>query len=197
MFAAAVYYKHIKNFIGASSSTQTVNGTQYIIGSENNGPGGDIGGLELTFQTRFYFLPSVFNDFGVYTNYAYVSSNIDEFAPTANPYTMVGLAKHTGEFDLWYNHGPVEARVAYKVHSPFTVSPTWTGPVLKELAAEQTLGASVSFQLNKHTSIRLQGNNLTNERARFSSDNNPQHLSNDGGYQVYGRSFLADVSFRY
>lgn len=197
LFAAAVYYKHLQNFIGASSSLQTINGIQYIIGSENNGKGGDIGGLELTFQTRFYFLPDMFKDFGVYTNYAYVASNIDEFAPTADPYTMVGLAKHTGEFDIYYNKGPFEARVAYKYHSPFTVAPTWVGTTLKELAAEQTVGASLSWRFNDHFSMRLQGNNLTNERARFSSDNNPQHLSNDGGYQVYGRSYLLDFQYRF
>ena len=110
---------------------------------------------------------------------------------------MVGLAKHTAEADLWYNKGPIEARIAYKIHSRFTVSPTWVGPTLKELDAERTLGASVSYQVNKHFGLRLQGNNLTNERARFSSDNNPQHLANDGGYQVYGRSVLFDISFKY
>ena len=197
LFAAAVYFKHLTNFIGASSSVQTIGGTQYIIGSENNGKGGNVGGVELTFQTRFYFLPEGLNNFGVYTNYSYVTSNIHEFTPSADPYTMVGLAKHTAEADLWYNKGPLEARIAYKIHSPFTVSPTWVGPTLKELAAEQTLGASVSYQVNKHFSMRLQGNNLTNERARFSSDNNVQHLANDGGYQVYGRSLLLDFSFKY
>ncbi|MEO8114945.1 MAG: TonB-dependent receptor [Phenylobacterium sp.] len=197
LFAAAFYYKHLSDFIGASSSVQTISGVQYIIGSENNGKGGDIEGLELTYQTRLYFLPEMFHNFGVYTNYAFVTSNIHEFAPAADPYTMVGLAKHTGEFDVWYNNGPLEARVALKYHSAFTVAPTWTGTTLKELAAETTLGASVSYQFNDHFSMRLQGNNLTNERARFSSDNNPQHLSNDGGYQVYGRSFLLDFAYKY
>jgi TonB-dependent receptor len=197
LLAVALYYKHLQNFIGASQSLQTIAGTQYIISSENNGKGGDLGGLEVTFQSRFYFLPEAFHNFGVYANYAYVTSNVHEFAPAGNPYTMVGLAQHTAEMDLWYNTGPFEARVAYKIHSPFTVAPTWVGTTLKELAAEQTLGASVSYQFNKHWSVRLQGNNLTNERARFSSDNNPQHLSNDGGYQVYGRSVLLDFSFQY
>ena len=30
-----------------------------------------------------------------------------------------------------------------------------------------------------------------NERAS-ATDNNPQNLANDGGYQVYGRSYLFD-----
>src|SRR5262249_17783576 len=51
LFAAAVYYKHLETFIGASSSLETIDGTQYLITDENNGKGGDIEGLELTFQT--------------------------------------------------------------------------------------------------------------------------------------------------
>jgi hypothetical protein len=38
---------------------------------------------------------------------------------------------------------------------------------------------------------------LTNERARFSADNNPQNLANDGGYQVYGRSYLLDFGLTF
>jgi hypothetical protein len=45
--------------------------------------------------------------------------------------------------------------------------------------------------------VRLQGRNLTNERARFDTDNNPQNLANDGGYQIYGRSYLLDVALRF
>jgi TonB-dependent receptor len=197
LFAVALYYKHLDSFIGTSSSLQTINGTQYIISGVNNGKGGDLGGAEVTFQTRLSFLPGPFKNLGVYANYARVESNIHEFAPASNPYPMVGVAKNTAEFDTYYSAGGFEARVALKYHSPFTVAPTWVGTVLKGLAAETTLDASVSYQITKAIGLRLQARNITNERARLSSDNNVQDLSNDGGYQVYGRSYLADVSFKF
>ena len=153
-------------------------------------------GVEFTFQTPFYFVPGL-DHFGIYSNLALGNSTIKEFSPANNPLPQVGYARTTAEIDLWYSNHGFESRLGYKYHSPFTVAPTWVGTTLKQLAAEQTLGASVSYQFNKHWSVRLQGNNLTNERARFSSDNNPQHLSNDGGYQVYGRSVLLDFSFQY
>ena len=90
-----------------------------------------------------------------------------------------------------------ESRVAVKNHSAFTVAPTWVGTTLKILEPETTLDASVSYTWGEHWSVRLQGRNLTNERARFDSDNNPQNLANDGGYQVYGRSYLLDVALRF
>ena len=203
MFAAALYYKHLENFIGASQALETIAGTDYLITAETNGKGGDVEGLELTFQSRFYFLPGFLQDFGTYANYAFVNSDIKEFAPvyntsqtfTTEPYPMVGLAKHTAEFDLFYNKGGFETRLAMKYHSPMIVSPTWVGTVLKQLDSETTLDASVSYQWNDNISMRFQARNLTDEPGRFTADNNPQNLANDGGYQVYGRSYLFDISF--
>ena len=197
LFAIAPFYKNVKTYIGASQSTETIDGVQYIITSENNTKGGWIRGVEVTFQTRFFFLPGFLQDFGIYANHAYVDSDIHEVAPVSNPYRMIGLATGTSEADLFYNKGGFESRVAVKHHTPFTVAPTWVGTTLKQLAAETTLDASVSFTFDKLWTMRLQGHNLSNERARFSADNNPQNLANDGGYQVYGRSYLFDVGVRF
>ncbi len=197
LLAIAPFYKDVKTYIGASQSTETIGGQQYIITSENNTKGGEIHGVELTFQTRFFFLPGMLQDFGIYANHAYVSSNIHEAAPFNNPYPMVGLARGTSELDLFYNKGGFEARIAGKHHTEFTVAPTWVGTTLKRLAPETTLDASVSYSFLTAWTVRFQGHNLTNERARFSADNNAQNLANDGGYQVYGRSYLFDVGVRF
>jgi putative transposase len=61
----------------------------------------------------------------------------------------------------------------------------------------QDMDVSVSYNFERGWSVRVQGHNLTNERARFDSDNNRQNLSNDGGYQVYGRSYLVDVGVNF
>ena len=197
LLAVAPFFKDVKTYIGASQSPETINGVQYIITSENNTKGGNIAGVEFTFQTRFFFLPGILQDFGIYANHAYVDSNIHEAAPVSNPYPMIGLAKGTSELDLFYNKGGFESRVAAKHHTAFTVAPTWVGTTLKQLAPETTLDASVSYTFEKLWTVRVQGHNLTNERARFSADNNPQDLANDGGYQVYGRSYLFDVGVRF
>jgi outer membrane receptor protein involved in Fe transport len=54
----------------------------------------------------------------------------------------------------------------------------------------------MSYQWNENIGFRLQGRNLTNDPARYSCDNNSGNLCNDGGYQVFGRSFLFDVSYK-
>ena len=73
-----------------------------------------------------------------------------------------------------------------KHHTAFTVAPTWVGTTLKRLAPETTLDASVSYNFERGWSVRVQGRNLTNERARFTTDNNPQNLANDGGSRCTG-----------
>jgi TonB-dependent receptor len=197
MFAAAIYYKDLKTLIGAGQETQTIDGQQYIITSEENGPGGGIKGLELTYQTRFHFLPGFLSDFGMYANYAYADSDVHEFAPTSNPFLIVGLAKTTSQLDLFYNKAGFEVRGAWKHHSPFTVAPGWVGTVLKQLGEEDLFDASVSYSWNDRYSLRLQGHNLSDERGLQLSDNMSQNLAGDGGYQVYGRSYLLDFGIKF
>ena len=120
-----------------------------------------------------------------------------EFAPESDPYTIVGLAKHTSQFDIFYNKGGFETRVAWKHHSPFTVAPGWVATVLKELGDEDLFDASISYSWNDRYTIRLQGHNLTDERGLLTSDNLEQNLSNDGGYQVYGTVLSTGLRLRF
>lgn len=197
LFALALFYKDVKRFIGSGQVRQNIGGTEYLISTLTNADGGNVYGLETTFQTRFYFLPGLLQNFGIYANYAHVRSNIREFAPTNDPYLMVGVAKHTAQLDGFYGQGPFEARLSMKHHSPFTVAPTWVATQLKRLDAETMFDASVSYQLTKQVGLRFQARNLTNERSRSSEDNNRYNLANGGGYQVYGRSCLMDVSLKF
>lgn len=193
LFSVALYYKHIGTFIGIASSQQVINGTTYTISSPANGKGGNVQGIELTFQTRLYFLPSFLSDFGVYTNYSFADSDIKEFSPEFNPYPMGGLARHTAEFDLFYNLGGFEARAAFKYHSKFTEIPGWNAGQLFELAPEKTLDLSASYQWNEHVGLRFQIGNVTNEVSRASTENDPNDLAR---YDVFGRRYLFDISYR-
>lgn len=193
LFSAAVYYKDITTFIGIASSQQVFNGITYTISSPANGKGGGVDGIELSLQTRLYFLPGVLSDFGVYTNYSYADSDIKEFTPQYNPYPMGGLTKHTAEFDLFYNRGGFEARAAFKYHSRFTLIPGWNGGQLFSLDPEKTLDLSASYQWNEHVGLRFQIGNVTNEKSRSSTDNDVNDLAR---YDTFGRRFLIDLSYR-
>ncbi|CAN5268737.1 TonB-dependent receptor [soil metagenome] len=194
LIAASYYYKDVSSYIGWKQSPVVYNGITYAVSSPTNGGGGYIQGLELTFQTPFFFLPGPLANFGIYSNYAYVDSDLKEFSPANNPLDMTGLAKNTATIDLWYAHGPLEARLGYKYHSPMTVIYGWSGADLQTLETEKTLDFSSSYQINDHIGVRFQVNNLTNEALRMYRDNDPNRI---GRYDVYGRRFLADVTVKF
>jgi iron complex outermembrane recepter protein len=191
--AVAVYYKDVKSYIGWEQSPEEFGGTTYAISSPVNRGGGSIKGFELIFQTPFYFIPH-FEHFGLYSNYAYVDSSLKEAAPITDPLPGVGLAQHTATVDLWYNRGPVELRLGYKYHSPFTVIYGWNGADLQSLLAESVLDFSSSYKLTDAVDVRFQVNNLTDEPLRMYRDGDPDRI---GRYDLYGRRYLLDVTFKF
>lgn len=193
LFAAAVYYKDVESNIGYFTSPQTINGLVYQMTGPANGNGGGIRGVELTFQTPFFFIPHMEN-FGIYSNYAYVDSDIQEFYPWYNPVDGSGFAEHTATVDFWYSNGGFEARLGYKYHSPFTVIAGWNGSDVRTLEEESIWDFSASYQITERLGLRFQVNNLFDEVARIYRDNDPNRL---GRYDVYGRRYLFDVTYRY
>ncbi|MCK5910592.1 MAG: TonB-dependent receptor [Caulobacter sp.] len=194
LVALSYYYKDVDSYIGWKQTPVAFGGQTYTVASPANGGSGHIQGVELTFQTPFFFLPGPFDKFGIYSNYAYVESNLKEFSPANNPLRMTGLAKNTATVDLWYANGPVEARLGWKYHSPMTVIYGWNGSDLQTLESEKTLDFSSSYKINETVSVRFQVNNLTNEALRMYRDNDPNRI---GRYDSYGRRYLMDVTFKF
>jgi iron complex outermembrane receptor protein len=193
LVGVAAFYKDVKSYIGWTQQPETFGGTTYAISSPVNRQGGSIKGLEFIFQTPFSFIPRLEN-FGIYSNYAWVDSDLEEAAPITDPLPGVGLAKHTAVLDLWYNRGPLELRLGYKYHSAFTVIYGWNGADLQSLLSEEVFDFSSSYQLNDSINFRFQVNNLTDEPLRMYRDGQPDRI---GRYDIYGRRYLLDVTFKF
>ncbi|HEY2068902.1 MAG TPA: TonB-dependent receptor [Rhizomicrobium sp.] len=193
MFSVAPFYKHLETFIGYNTFQQTIGSVNYTMTAPFNGKGGNVTGFETTFQSRFYFLPPILSDFGVYSNYSFVDSTVHEFTPSFNPLDATGFAKHTAELDLWYSHEPFELRLAYKYHSPFTVIYGWNAQQLTRLDAERTLDFNASYQWDKNFQLRFEAHNLTNTPVRMYWNNDPNQLAR---YDVFGRSYLLDLTYK-
>ncbi|MBI1686041.1 TonB-dependent receptor [Caulobacter hibisci] len=192
--AISYYYKAVDSYIGWKQSAVTYGGQTYAVSSPTNGGSGYIQGVEFTFQTPFFFLPGPLSKFGIYSNYAYVDSDLKEFSPVNNPLSLTGLAKNTATIDLWYANGPLEARLGWKYHSPMTVIYGWSGSDLQTLDTEKTLDFSSSYQVNEKVGVRFQVNNLTNQELRMYRDNDPNRI---GRYDSYGRRYLVDVTLKF
>lgn len=193
LFAVALYYKDVDTHIGYSTVPITIEGDNYALSGPANGDGGRIQGAEVTFQTPFSFIPALQN-FGIYSNYAYVDSDIEEFYPPSNPLTGSGLARNTATVDLWYSGDKFEARLGYKYHSSYSLIFGWTGSDVRTLEPESILGLSLSYQVTEQLGIRAQANNLTNEELRIYRDNNSNRL---GRYDEYGSNYLVDFTYSF
>lgn len=203
MVSVAGYYKHIMNYIGNGITPMTFGGTTYAVNAPVNGKGGDLYGLEMVFQSRFYFLPGFLSDFGVYANASFVDSNIKEFHPILNPYSMAGLAHNSDEVDLWYSKGGIEARLAMKHHGAFTMIPGWDSGQLDTIDPETTIDFTTAYQWDENIGLRFEALNLTNQVSRYSGarqgdaalrgSNDPNDLA---GYSIFGRTFMIEVSYK-
>jgi iron complex outermembrane receptor protein len=191
--AIAVFYKDVDTHIGYNTQPVAIDGVTYAVTGPFNGDGGPIAGTELTFQTPFA-QSGILRNFGIYANYAYVDTDVQEFYPVTNPLPVEGYAKNTATVDLWYSNSSVEVRLGYKYHSPFSIIAGWNGGDVRTLGEESILDFSTSWQMNDTFGMRVQVSNLTNEPLRITRDNSDDRL---GSYDVYGRRALLDFTFKF
>lgn len=188
LFALAVYHKDLDGYIGYDTFEIETAGLPAQIWAPTNAEGGKINGAEITFQ-----MPLIAG-FGIYSNYAYVDTDIKELAPATNPYTMAGVAEHTATMDLWYSNYGIDARLGWQYHSGYTTGFEWAGSSLRGLSDQTNLSLSIGYAINEHLSVRVQGNNLNDEPLRLNQNNNDLDLRR---YDVYGKSYMIDLTFKY
>jgi TonB-dependent receptor len=176
------FYKDVKNFFYQSvvDLQVTNNGITVPVstrGPANYGGHGKIKGFEVAYQQTFDFLPGLLSGFGVSGNYSYVESsglpntflntgapvNIGSIPPGKLP--LEGLSKHNVNLTVFYEKGPVSARVAYNWRSKFLLTAADVIFPYTSIfnASTGQLDASIFFNVTKQIKIGVQGVNLLNE----------------------------------
>ena len=181
------FYKKVSNF-----STLVSTPVQFLTNQANDQPltwtltqpinlnSSKIYGGEFTFNYQFtHLLPDPFNGLGITANYTHVSSSTS-LSPgviaTSGKFAVPGIGD-SANFSVYYEKGPVQARLAYN----------WRGSYLESLAygagaqpatrdAYGQLDVSASYAVSKYLSVFASGTNLTH-----------QHLYD---YSVYPNRFL-------
>ena len=196
LFAIAGFAKRIKNYIGFDTRTLLIPGFDQPVtytSPFNSEDTGTLKGIELSYQTPFYFIPHMEN-FGVYSNLALTDSDIHENSPASNPLPMNGVAKRTAILDFWYAGSKFDARVGLKYHTDYTLLFTWSSSGLQTVKAETMLDFSAGYKFSDHVSLRFQAGNLLNTPLRLFDNNNENQIARN---DVYGRHYLMDVTFKY
>lgn len=181
------FYKKVSNF-----STLVSTPVQFLTNQADGQPltwtltqpinlnSSNIYGEELTFNYQFtHLLPDPFDGLGIAANYTHVSSST-----TLSPGVIAASGKfavpgigNSANMSLYYEKGPVQARLAYN----------WRGSYLRSLSfgagaqpatrdSYGQLDLSASYGISKHVSVFVSATNLTH-----------QHLYD---YSVYSNRFL-------
>ncbi len=154
---------------------------------EVNGPandqGGNLRGVEVTYQQTYDFLPGLLSGLGTQFTYTYVDGG--DFSPANfNPDSggtlgggtfvslqpLAGISEHTINATVFYEMGPLSMRAAYNWRSSFLITPRddiWPySPIWQESSGQ--LDASIFYEVNENVTLGVQGVNLLDAVTRTS-----------------------------
>ncbi|MER2492911.1 TonB-dependent receptor [Catenovulum sediminis] len=186
------FYKDLKSHIGIDSGTINVGDDSYAFTGTVNGDGGVIKGFEVLYQQSFDMLPAPFDGMGIFANYSYTDSGVQEFKPDNNPYNLGGLSKDIASATLWYDKDGFDARVSVNYRSEYTGINSWTPSKVNLNSSETTADASVGYFVTDNLKVTLQAQNLTNEKSVTYWDND---YSKPAFNVEWGRRYL--IGFQY
>ncbi len=199
-FSAGFFYKDIEVFYVPQRTSLGLrdvfgDGVLYNFNSFVNGDGAKISGVELTAKTAFTFLPGLLSGLGADVNFTYqeaadvgIYSQLD-----GSPLPYPGLSSTSYNATLWYERGPINARLAYNYRSEYlvTAADQSGNPIIKEPTGY--LDGKVSWKPGlKGLTLFAEGKNLTEEdESTFAGD---IRLINRG---YSGRRFFLGATYKY
>lgn len=202
----AAFYKRVNGFIFTRSTPGvTIGGLSgYTLSQPLNSGEGTVKGAEIGYQQFFDFLPGALAGIGIQANGTYTSSK----APTS----LVGfsaplpqLSKYSYNVAAIYEKYGISARVAYNYRSNFlssilagaytpvgsTTSTSYVFPV--ETKGYGWLDASLSYDINKHLTVTVDGQNL----LRTQIQQYYQVQTQPGQYTIDDRQFMAGIRVKF
>ncbi|MUI12386.1 TonB-dependent receptor [Massilia dura] len=199
--SVAFFNKKISSYILEKNLQKDVDvygdGRLWDVTGAVNGEGATTKGIEVTARTAFTFLPGWLGGFGVDTNftrmnykYAPGTERLNTLDGSVLPYP--GLSKNSYNAALWYDRGPINARVAYNHRDRY-----YTGgndvsgnPNFSEKTGY--LDAKLQYRYSENITFSLEGKNLT-DQAEI-TDAGDQFRVNELAFP--GRRYYLSVSFK-
>ncbi len=180
-----------------------LNGLATTNNAHNAPAAATVKGVEIGGRTFFDQLPGLLKGFGVEGNFTYIDSKspgdtyFDIYGIQRNDAPLQGLSKYNYNIALLYERDPLSIRVAYSWRSRYlqTTNANGTNPTYSYIAAPGatglgtainlpvygdnvgTLDAGVTFKVNSHVSLSVQGTNLTNTTTKTRMGGYPNNTS--------------------
>jgi TonB-dependent receptor len=164
----------------------------------SNTPGGDLQGLEISYQQPFTFLPGVFRDFGVQLNYTYVDSEVDyvnALGVVEAQETLTGLSKNSANATVYYDNGTFMARMSAAYRDEYlTTVPGRNGNDVEGTVETLNVDFSTRYSVTDSLDITLEALNLTDEFEDQWVDSVGNRLSY---YHHTGRQYFLGARYKF
>jgi iron complex outermembrane receptor protein len=205
-FSIAGFYKQLESYI--YDQTVPFDYTGYApttavyrtgtVSTPQNGDGGEIYGVEASVSVPFEMFHPSLEGFGGFLSVSQTESNIETSPGNSNP--IPGLSETVANATVYYEKDGFQARISNRYRSEFLgeVAGFGNGRTFRQVAAESVVDAQIGYEFQsgplEGLSTLFQVNNLTDEPF-FTYENGDQRRIID--HQVYGRTFLFGVNYRY
>lgn len=210
-FSISVFYKDIENFNVADEFDEvrtfdvmtpggevlTLADGLYTVETYRNGGEASIGGLEMSFQTPFTFLPdswpTFLQDFGVFANYTYTDSEFTD--ENGNTFTFPGASEHTYNIVGYYERGGFSSRLAYNYRDDYLVVPSSAADGSNTVYGEEQgrLDFALRYRFDNGLRVSFDALNLTEENQYLYYDD----VSRLEDLEFEGRIYTIGVGYVY
>ncbi|WP_313145827.1 TonB-dependent receptor [Stenotrophomonas sp.] len=216
LLGLALFHKDIESFVQGTSTVMPfsasglpaslLDGTgvspneDFTFTRPLNTPGGDLKGAEFNYVQSFSFLPGRWSNLGLQLNYTWVDSQIQYLTSTgaASLKTdLTGLSKNSYNSTLFYEGEKLGARVSYTHRDGYytQVPASVQGFSFHGMDAVDTVDASISWKIDDHLEVSLEGINLTNETSNEWVGTSAWKLPLT--YTQTGREFLLGLRYKF
>jgi len=188
------FYKNIDSFVTLTTTPQKVDQVTFQVTVPTNGKGAVVKGFELGYRQVFNALPSPFDGLGAQVSYTYADSDAKYENTVANvSYGLEGLSKDSYTLVGFYEKYGIQARIAYTWRDKFLQVASGRNGEPEYFDAYGQLDAGISYDINDHFTVYLDGLNLTDENE-FIYSVTPDRTKE---YRTTGKRISAGVRFRY
>ncbi|HWJ04518.1 MAG TPA: TonB-dependent receptor [Steroidobacteraceae bacterium] len=221
MLSLALFYKDIGSFISTTRDTRPFTGNPYGLPDELaiaacgnvagcspdadwifsvplNTPGGDLKGLEVSYQQPFSFLPGFASNFGMLLNYTRVESEVDyvdALGATVISTDLVGLSQNAWNATLYYEDDRFSTRLSGAYRDEYlTTVPGRNGADVEGTAETFNLDFSATWTFNDNLQFTFEALNLTDEFQDQWVDSSLDALSY---YHHTGRQYYLGLRYKY
>jgi TonB-dependent receptor len=180
--AISAFVKDIDGIINGGATVRSFTSpkgvtTDVLVNGPVNSDGGTLKGFEVSYQQTYEFLPGLLSGLGAGLTYTYIDAgdfNNSNLGSEQSPFTgnlpLAGVSAHTFNGVVFYEKGPLAARLAYNWRSEFLQTPRDVIFPFSPIYGESTgqMDGSIFYTVNDKLKVGLQGVNLLDEVTQTS-----------------------------